>query len=170
MRRCLDHLTGIDYPRDRLLISPRGDDQASAAHLAEVPGDATEVPFYLWDDHFMFAGGAVGAYEGMTWFVDSGLVVVDLDGVQAGLRADTETLLSWGVIDSPDDTTEILDLGMDLALGPLVQPGHTVHHDSTEHGNWDFGGVQTDGLLGHAFLAEYAWTLDFDAMRYRFTP
>ncbi len=162
-------LTTIDYPRDRLLLSPRGDAGATADHLAELPGEPTEVPFHLWGDHFLFAGGAVGEREGMTWFVDSGLVAVD-DGTQAALRADTETLLAWGLIDSPDDDTAFLDLGMYLSLGPLSQAGHTVVHDTSEHGNWDFGGVRTDGLLGHAFVVAYAWTLDFDAMRFRFTP
>jgi hypothetical protein len=29
-----------------------------------------------------------------------------------------------------------------------------------------FGGVRIDGLLGHAFLKNYTWTLDFDRRRY----
>ena len=33
----------------------------------------------------------------------------------------------------------------------------------------DLGGVQIDGLISHAFLKEYVWTLDFDRMRYVFS-
>ena len=30
------------------------------------------------------------------------------------------------------------------------------------------GGVRIDGLLSHAFLKNYSWTLDFDKHRYIF--
>jgi hypothetical protein len=31
------------------------------------------------------------------------------------------------------------------------------------------GGISIDGLISHAFLKEYVWTLDFDRMRYVFS-
>jgi hypothetical protein len=44
-----------------------------------------------------------------------------------------------------------------------VAPGRTAP--------WSrFGGVTIDGLLSQAFLAEYAWTLDFDRHEYTFLP
>jgi hypothetical protein len=35
-------------------------------------------------------------------------------------------------------------------------------------GDQRFGGVRIDGLISHAFLKRYAWTIDFDARLYRF--
>lgn len=31
-----------------------------------------------------------------------------------------------------------------------------------------FGGVRIDGLISHAFLQQYVWTIDLDWREYRF--
>jgi hypothetical protein len=35
-------------------------------------------------------------------------------------------------------------------------------------GDQSFGGVRIDGLISHAFLKRFVWTIDFDAREYRF--
>lgn len=35
-------------------------------------------------------------------------------------------------------------------------------------GDQTFGGVRIDGLISHAFLKRYAWTIDFDSREYTF--
>ena len=55
-----------------------------------------------------------------------------------------------------------------VSLGPLEQTNQyftTTPKTIAE----DLGGVRIDGLISHAFLKEYVWTLDFDRMRYVFS-
>ena len=35
-------------------------------------------------------------------------------------------------------------------------------------GDQSFGGVRIDGLISHAFLKRFVWTIDFDTREYRF--
>jgi hypothetical protein len=35
-------------------------------------------------------------------------------------------------------------------------------------GSQGFGGVRIDGLISHAFLRRYVWTIDFEARQFRF--
>ena len=54
-----------------------------------------------------------------------------------------------------------------LALGALKQEG-LLMLPRGKVGTGSFGGVRMHGLLSHAFLSRYAWTLDFGARTYVF--
>jgi hypothetical protein len=56
-----------------------------------------------------------------------------------------------------------------LRLGALVEDRPLMVVGAA--GDQSFGGVRIDGLISHAFLKRFVWTIDFDAREYRFaTP
>jgi len=163
-------LSTLDYPGGRLILSPKGNATWRAKHMNMLPPDRTRVPFFMWGDHYMFARGAVGAHENLNFFIDSGLVSLHPSpkgGLQqAAFSTSRERLLEWGI---PEDEVakNVIQLPVPLSLGPLKQEGILVVPGKV--GTSPFGGVRMDGLLSHAFLKEYAWTLDFENREYVFS-
>ncbi|MFD0416705.1 aspartyl protease family protein [Streptomyces sp. NPDC127108] len=158
-------LPTIDTPAGHLLLTPRG-------HHA--PPGGTRVPFNLRADHYMFARGGFGPRRDLTFFIDSGLVhlLEDEHGTprQAAVLATRSQYRSWGIPRADLHTTH-LKTATPLRLGPLEQPNHLLAIAPTRTAPWSrIGGITIDGLLSHAFLAQYAWTLDFDRFTYTFHP
>ncbi|MGW0802424.1 retropepsin-like aspartic protease [Nonomuraea sp. NPDC002799] len=156
-------LPTIDTPAGRLLLAPRG-------HPA--PLDGVRVPFSLWGDHYMLARGGYGLRRDLTFFVDSGLVHVleDEDGTlrQAAVLATRSQYRSWGIPRADLAATHLKAAGP-LSLGPLAQPEHLLSIAPARTTPWSrLGGMRVDGLLSQAFLARYAWTLDFGRSEYTF--
>lgn len=139
-------LVTFDYPRQRMLLSPRGDARARAAHLARLSPHRIEMPFYLWGDHYLWARGALGKRQALNFFVDSGLVYF-WGGGQVGFWATRDLLASAGV---PEKALAepVLTLEQPLSLGLLER---------------------RDGLISHAFWSHRAWTLDFARRRFVFS-
>lgn len=163
-------LTTIDYENKSMTLSLRGDDQQSKSHSKLLPKGATEVPFYLWGDHYMFVRGGFGKVKGLNFFVDSGLVSIaqEDDGSwrQACFTATSSQFKKWGV-NAESAKNEFFESDLPIRLGPLAQTGQyfTVINDPS----WtDFGGVRIDGLISHAFFNKYSWTIDFDRRLYLF--
>lgn len=162
-------LSTLDYPNKRLILSPRHDKELRKKHLEMLPEKRTEVPFYMWGDHYMFARGGLGKRADFNFFIDSGLVSLGLSKTglrQACFMATPELYQEWGV-DPESAKLRHFESPLPISLGPLTQKDQffaTVAKPS-----WtSFGGVRIDGLLSHAFLNQYAWTLDFDERRYVF--
>lgn len=162
-------LSTMDYPSRRMLLSLRNAPAARAQHLAMLPVPTAVVPFYLWGDHFMFARGAVGDRARLNFFVDSGLVSLhpdDAGGIrQASFTSSGRKFAQWGVSRSAIKNGHF-ESTSPLCLGPLCQerPLFVVG----DAGDNNFGGVRIDGLISHAFLKRYVWTIDFDARMYQF--
>ncbi len=164
-------LVTLDYPNRRLLLSPREDAGARSAHLAQLPEPREEMEFLLWSDHYMIARGGMGESDGLNFFMDSGLVSLhpQPDGSvrQAALIVAREDLTRWGSAYSETGQDGVVELQDAIRLGGLAQRGHLIL--VRERGIVsDMGGIRIDGLLSHAFVKEYAWTMDFDARRYLF--
>ena len=163
-------LSTLDYPNRRLILSPPEDSQQRVNHLTKLPGDRVEIPFYMWGDHYMFARGGVGAHRQLNFFIDSGLVSLHPDASggmrQAAFTAPRDAFLEWG-IDLAEVEKGVFESPLPLSLGPLQQTGLMLIVGRGE-GWGTFGGVRIDGLLSHAFLKRYAWTLDFLNRRYIF--
>lgn len=163
-------LSTLDYPMERLILSRRGDADAARSHWEGLPGERSEVPFYLWGDHYMFARGSLGGRP-LSFFVDSGLVSLHPDGEgglrQAAFMGSTANFAEWGY--EPELLAKrVFPLREPLALGSLAQADHLAVIEDDP--SWrSFGGVRIDGLISHAFLKRYAWTLDFDRRRYIFS-
>lgn len=163
-------LSTLDYPNRRMILSPRDNPEVEREHLAMLPGDRVEVPFYMWGDHYMFARGGVGDHRGLNFFIDSGLVSLHPDesgGLrQAAFTTSAEDFVGWGV-DSEEVGARVFEAHVSISLGSLEQAGHLFVTSKNRYG--PFGGVRIDGLLSHAFLKRYAWTLDFSKRKYIFS-
>jgi len=162
-------LSTLDYPNQRLILSPRDKPEQHDRHLAMLPAERVRVPFYMWGDHYMFARGAVGEHKGLNFFIDSGLVALFPSGEgglqQAAFSTSREKYVGWGFDEGKLGGPFVSHLP--LALGSLSQSKLLLLPGKV--GDRDFGGVRIDGLLSHAFLKQYAWTLDFAERDYVFS-
>lgn len=157
-------LATIDAPNQRLLLSPRGNDAASAQHAALVSGARIEVPFLLLSDHFIIARGGAGERRDLNFFVDSGLVAIANDGVQAGMLLSHSQAVAWAGVKDPSGADAIIALEPDIWLGEASQSGQRamVLPDPAWGSFGTFGGIDVHGLISYGFLKHYAWTLDYD--------
>lgn len=118
----------------------------------------------------MLARGGVGEHRNLNFFIDSGLVSLHPDGKsgmrQASFWSSMANYKKWGL--NPNDVREgVLESPVPLSLGPLEQSDLLfLARDKVPYGL--FGGIQIHGLLSHAFLKQYTWTLDFERRRYIF--
>lgn len=165
-------LSTLDYPNKRLIFSPRDNSQLRMEHLAMLPADRVKMPFYMAGDHYMFVRGGMGEHRDLNFFIDSGLV--SLHPGKGGLRqvaftAPPNSFIKWGF--KPEDVKKrVFDSHLPLILGPLEQEGHLVLAGREERDSWGkFMEVRIDGLLSHAFLKHYVWTIDFDERTYIFS-
>ena len=157
-------LATIDAPNQRLLLSPRSSSAANAQHMALVAATRVEVPFLLWADHFIVARGGAGARRDLNFFVDSGLVAVAADGVQAGLLISQTEAAEWAGVTDPTAAGSITPLASEIWLGEAAHQDQRamVLPDAAWASFGAFGGISVDGLISYGFLKHYAWTLDFD--------
>lgn len=162
-------LSTLDYPNKRLILSPRQSERDRERHLALLPRRSTRVPFSMWGDHFMFVRGSVGNHTGLNFFVDSGLVDVTPDGkggmLQSAFTTSQKKFLEWGFTEDQTNRPRF-ESNQALAIGPLEQTELLFRAGTV--GDTSFGGVRIDGLISHAFLKRYSWTIDFDRREYIF--
>jgi hypothetical protein len=162
-------LSTVHYPARTLLLSRRGDAAAARAHGARIASTARTMPFYLWGDHFMFARGGFGTRDDLNFFVDSGLVSLHPDGHgrtrQASFTSSKRRLREMGFT-RREMARGFFESSSALRLGPLREEHPMVVVGAA--GDLNFGGVRIDGLISHAFLKRYVWTIDFDTREYRF--
>ena len=158
-------LSTIDYPHQRLVLSPRHDLRQN--HLSMLPRDVVRMPFFMWSDHYMFARGSFGGFEDLNLFIDSGLCSVDGNGRQAAFQVNTDKLEDWGFDPVFLQSHVFFAVEEPISLGALHQTGQLLVHGRKSTIR-SLGGVRIDGLLGHAFLKQYAWTIDFAKHEYLF--
>jgi hypothetical protein len=161
-------LSTIDAKNHRFVLSPRGNAATRAEHPARVPRDVMEVPFAMWNEHYMIVRGRMGSHAETNLFVDTGLVAATPDGGQAALLASRRTLESWGA--SSPKAGRLVDLPGELAIGPARRENVSAFCVSNrqwrDFGAW--GGIQVDALISWGFLKNFVWTIDFDQRQYRF--
>jgi hypothetical protein len=159
-------LATLDYSNQRLILSTRGDAHLSKRHRAMLSDGGVEIPFYMWGDHYMFARGGFGDHKDLNFFIDSGLVSL-AQLRQACFLTTAEHYMKWGV-DPERAAKSHFEASLPISLGPLVQ--RDQFFATVQNPTWEsFGGVRIDGLISHAFLKEYTWTLDFETHRYTFS-
>ena len=159
----------LDYPRKRLILSPRDDDELRKRHMQMLPGRRVEMPFYLWGDHYMFARGGFGDHRGLNFFIDSGLVKLGWSRLwlrQACFATTPALYKTWGVEEDAAES-DLFQSPLPISLGELEQRDQFFTPTPELYAS-SFGGVRIDGLLSHAFLKRYAWTIDFDRGVYVF--
>lgn len=164
-------LTTVDYPNSRFILTPRSREDLYAEHLKLLPPRRKTLPFYMWDDHYMFAKGSFAGQDDLTLFFDSGLVAVaEINGTltQAAVMASKERLLQWGINRKHLKQSNVVPTEYSLTVAGLSQPDVPVYYDKNFKKDWTFGGMRIDGLISHAWLKHYTWTVDFDRREYTF--
>ncbi|MGE5806817.1 MAG: hypothetical protein ACM34M_13580, partial [Ignavibacteria bacterium] len=165
-------LSTIDYPNNRFILTPRNNPELFSGHYKLLPHNQRTIPFYLWYDHYMIAKGKFAGYDSLNFFFDSGLIAITMiDGkpVQASFTASREKLLSWGFDKSKLDQTKFFPTEYSIEIAGLSQPNTLVWYDQNLHEDRKFGGIRIDGLVSHAWLKNYTWTINFGKMEYIFT-
>ncbi|MFC2004742.1 retropepsin-like aspartic protease [Chloroflexota bacterium] len=164
-------LSTLDYPNKRLILSPRNSPELQKNHLAMLPVNKTEMPFYLWGEHYMFARGGVAENHSLNFFIDSGIVSLhpaDKGGIrQAAFKSSPSNFRNWG-FDLNEVSKGVFESPLSLSLGSLEQNA-LLCIAPENFANSPLGGIEIHGVLSHAFLNNYAWTLDFDQHRYIFS-
>ena len=165
-------LATIDYPNSRFLLTPKSRKDLYPNHLALLPKRQERLPFYMWGDHYMFAKGSFNEMSGLNFFFDSGLVALaEIDGElkQAPFTVSKEKLISWGFDENELGKSRFFPTMYFLAVEGLVQKNTLIWYDVNLEKDRSFGGVRIDGLISHAFLSKYSWTIDFDRHEYIFS-
>jgi hypothetical protein len=164
-------LATMDYPNSRFILTPRDREDLYEEHKALLPERRESIPFYMWGDHYMFAEGSFGDNYGLTLFFDSGLVAITMiDGEmkQASFNASKERLLFWGFDEAELAEPTFLPTGYSLGVAGLRQDNTLISYNPRLEKDREFGDVRMDGLISHAFLKNYSWTIDFDKHEYTF--
>lgn len=164
-------LATIDYPNSRFILTPRNRKDLYPEHLALLPKKQETLPYYMWGDHYMFAKGSFNNIHGLNFFFDSGLVALtEVDGKikQAPFTVSKEKLISWGFDENDLNKTRFFPTKYPLAVKGLVQENTLIWYDVNLEKDRNFGGVRIDGLISHAFLSKYSWTINFDKHEYIF--
>jgi hypothetical protein len=168
-------LATIDYPSHHLHLRPRSAVGNVGQQKELLNQEITTVPFVLHQTHAMMAKGSLNDFQGLTYFVDSGLAS------SASFIAPIQTLEYTG-IPLPETKVNEESIGgggeglwatgafaiQKLGLGSLIQENVEGEYGTLIPETYWRNGFIQDGLISHNFLRHYRWTLDFDAMQYIF--
>jgi len=163
--------TTVDYPNSRFILTPRARPDLLAAHRAMLLPRQVKMLFYLWGDHYMFGKGVFGNVTGLNFFFDSGLIALKRSQgklVQASFAASKERLIAWDFPETELAATRFFESSNALGIPGLLQDSPLIHYDAGLPKDRVFGGIRMDGLISHAWLSHYSWTLDFDSREYTF--
>jgi len=168
-------LSTIDYPNQRLILTKRNIPEARKEHFRLLGEMCGKVPIFMVSDHYLIAQGSLNEREELTFFVDSGLAALgqpDPNGpvVQAAFMMPYNAMIEFGIIEPSKEMTFPFFYKIEsLGLGSLIQHDLYGFLHSREGERFNFDGIMIDGLVSHAFLKNYAWTLDFDDYQFIFT-
>lgn len=165
-------LSTVDYPNDRFIFTPRERPELFSDHYYKLlPQNQKIIPFYLWSDHYMIVKGKFAEHDSLNFFFDSGLIaitVIDGKPAQASFTASRDKLLQWGFDENKMKQTTFFPTSYALEVCGFSQPNTLVWYDHNLPKDRVFGGIRIDGLISHAWLKNYTWTIDFDQMKYTF--
>ncbi len=160
-------LVTIDYPNAALILRPRSAQASAAFQAAAAAAKNTVVPFYLVGDHFVFAKAQVNDAPPGLFLFDSGLA-------GGGLMPSAKLLSAARIrLDSAHQGVGIGGGGAVVNV-PLraarIAVGSAVQHDvpglyTPEGSPLDAFPFTASGIISNDFLRNYAFTVDFDAMR-----
>lgn len=171
----------IDYSSGQLVLRPRNEvGMANANKMLANDKVLEEIPFTLASTHYMYAKGSTNQKSGMNFFMDSGFA----NGEDAGMQLPKETMDLAGIpmpelksasegqssgmggSDYKDGTFEISSYG----LGSLqLENGFGNYTTGEESRYYEEVGFFEDGLIGHNYLKNYKWSIDFDSRKMTFS-
>jgi tetratricopeptide (TPR) repeat protein len=164
-------LATIDYPNSRFILTPRSRKDLYPEHFSLLPKKQEKLPFYMWLDHYMFAKGGFNKNSNLNFFFDSGLVAMaNINGqiTQAPFTASRQKMISWGFDENELNRSRFFITKHPLTIKGLVQENTLIWYDMNLEKDRSFGGIRIDGLISHAFLSKYSWTIDFDKHEFTF--
>ncbi len=163
----------IDYAAGELVLERRRTAAPVDATNGSTGVGEVSLPFWMADDHFIVAWGAVNRGPQLLFFVDTGLA-------GAGFTCPPSTVKTAGIELRKDQAGIGSGGGGEVAFVPFVVEELSLGELRREHVDgaagpfppqleWDLG-FHIGGLVSHQFFRPGALTLDFDAMRLRVRP
>jgi hypothetical protein len=165
-------LVTIDYPRNELILRPRSAATSAAFLQQAAAAHAVIVPCYLVGDHFVMARAQVNAAPPGLFLFDSGLAGAGLmpssELVKAAGLALNEAAADVGV-GGGGAVSVVPFVAQRVAVGAAVQ--QNIAGSYTPQGS-PFGifPFTVWGAISNDFLRNYAYTVDFDAMKVALQP
>lgn len=165
-------LATIDYPNRRLILRARSSQSSAAFESWASSAHAAIVPCYLVGDHFVMAQAQVNAASPGLFLFDSGLA-------GGGVMPSAQLLTAAGIALEQNHAstgyggggavTDVPFTAQRIAVGSAVQ--QNVRGIYTPEGS-PFGIFPfiVWGAISNDFLAHYAYTVDFDAMKIVLAP
>jgi hypothetical protein len=160
-------LVTIDYPQNQLILRPRSAQTSSLFEARAAASNATIVPCYLVGDHFVMAQAAVNDAPAGIFLFDSGLagggLLPSAQLVQAAGIALSAASAGSGV-GGGGTLTAVPFIAQRIAVGKAVQRNVAGIYtpQGTPFGIFPF---TVWGAISNDFLRNYAYTVDFDAMK-----
>jgi len=168
-------LSTIDYPNRRLILTRRGSSKGRKEHFSSLGRSRTRVPFWMAADHYLMAKGRLTRKKGLTFLVDSGLAAFGRPAgkgpvVQAAFMTWYAPLMEHGIVGPKTRVGfpyfyKIPSLG----IGDLIQHDLCGFVKDRNARRLLLDGIMIDGIISHAYLKNYTWTLDFDRHEFIFT-
>ncbi len=168
-------LSTIDYRNGKLILTKRGSSKGRKEHFSSLGRSRTRVPFWMASDHYLVAKGRLARRKGMTFLIDSGLAAFgQLAGkgpvVQAAFMTWYGPLTEQGIVGPKTRVGfpyfyKISSVG----IGDLIQHDLCGFVKDRTAQRFLLDGIMIDGIISHAYLKNYTWTLDFDRHEFIFT-
>jgi hypothetical protein len=160
-------LVTMDYPNRRLVLRPRTLQGSRDFERSAADAGAAIVPCYLVGDHFVMAQAQVNAAPAGLFLFDSGLAGGGLMPSEALVKAAAiplDNAAAGNGIGAGGTVTVVPFVADRIAVGAAVQ--REVRGLYTPEGS-PFGifPFTVWGIVSNDFLRNYAYTVDFDAMR-----
>jgi hypothetical protein len=168
-------LSTIDYPNRKLILSRRDGPKARKEHFKSLGRSRSRIPFWMGSDHCLITKGRLDKNKDLTLLVDSGLAAFGQPTpndppIQAAFMTWYGPLKEYGIVAPETQLTfpHFYKVGS-LGIGTLVQHDLCGFVKNRDAGRLLLDGIMMDGLISHAFLKNYAWTIDFDRYEFVFT-
>ena len=159
--------TTIDYPNNQFVFTTKDKPELVRAHQKRYAGN--EMNFIMWSDHYMMGKGSYNDKR-INMFFDSGLVVVgQANGAiaQSWLCLSKESMDNLGIEEKDSTSTRAVTATNDV-LNFAGIDNENVILSLSGIDEFSFGGIMCDLLVSHGVLKHYAWTIDFENMKYIF--
>ena len=160
-------LVTMDYPRNRLVLRARSPKVSADFQSQAANAGATIVPCYLVGDHFVFARAQVNDAPPGLFMFDSGLAgggLMPSPQLVTAAKITVEQSSAQTGIGGGGAVTAVPFITARIAVGDAVQQNVTGLYtpQGTPFGIFPF---TVWGAISNDYLRNYAYTVDFDAMK-----
>jgi hypothetical protein len=158
-------LATIDYPKHRLILRPRSARRSAEFQAAAAAAGASIVPFWLVGDHLVFAQAQVNDAAPGLFLFDSGLAGAGLmpwKNLVEAAHIPLEAAHAGNGTGGGGQVAVVPFVADRVAVGTAIQ--RNVRGSFTPEGAPQFP-FTSWGAVSNEFLAHYAYTVDFDAMK-----